>query len=78
MHKGYAEEVSPLKRVLLRTAPELAPELEHVVNAFDPWARDRGEYYSLQWKPRKGAEADGAFTGGGSDEMTCGEALVFC
>lgn len=61
---GHEEEVSPLKRVLLRAMPELAPELEHVVNAFDPWARDRGEYYSLQWKPRPGAETDGAFTGG--------------
>jgi hypothetical protein len=54
-------EVSPLKRVLLRTIPELAPELAHVVNAFDPWARDRGEYYSLEWKARPGAESDEAF-----------------
>jgi hypothetical protein len=53
--------VSPLKRVLLRNMPELSPELQHVVNAFDPWARDRGEYYSLDWKPRKGAESDEAF-----------------
>ena len=30
--------------------PELEPELRHVINAFDPWARDRGEYYSLEWK----------------------------
>jgi hypothetical protein len=59
---GHEEEVSPLKRVLLRTTPELAPELEHVVNVFDPWARDRGEYYSLQWKPGSGAESDKAFT----------------
>jgi hypothetical protein len=58
---GHVDPVSPLKRVLLRTMPELAPELEHVVNAFDPWARDRGEYYSLQWKPRRGAESDPAF-----------------
>ena len=49
---GHEMEVSPLKRVLLRTMPELAPELDPVVNAFDPWARDRGEYYSLEWKPR--------------------------
>jgi hypothetical protein len=41
--------------------PELAPELEHVVNAFDPWARDQGEYYSLGWRPRPGAEADPSF-----------------
>jgi hypothetical protein len=54
-------EISPLKRVLLRTIPELKPELDHVVNAFDPWARDRGDYYSLQWKPRKGAETNAAF-----------------
>ena len=54
-------KVSPLKRVLQRTIPELRPELEHVVNAFDPWARDRGEYYSVRWAPRKGAEADPAF-----------------
>ncbi|MGH7768919.1 MAG: peroxidase family protein, partial [Candidatus Binatia bacterium] len=58
---GHEMEVSPLKRVLLRTIPELASELDHVVNAFDPWARDRGEYYSLEWKPRKGAESDAAF-----------------
>ena len=38
-----AREVSPLKRILLRTIPALAPELAHVVNVFDPWARDRGE-----------------------------------
>jgi hypothetical protein len=50
-----------MKRVLLRTMPELAGELEHVVNVFDPWARDRGEYYSLQWKPRPGTESDVAF-----------------
>lgn len=58
---GHVVEVSPLKRVLLRTIPELAAELEPVVNVFDPWARDRGEYYSLKWKPRKGAEGDAAF-----------------
>jgi hypothetical protein len=58
---GHLMEVSPLKRVLLRTIPELAPELEHVVNVFDPWARDRGDYYSLRWKPRPGAESDEAF-----------------
>jgi hypothetical protein len=58
---GHRQQVLPLKRVLLRTMPELAPELQHVVNAFDPWARDRGEYYSLDWKPRKGAESDEAF-----------------
>ena len=58
---GHKVEVSPLKRVLQRTIPELRPELEHVVNAFDPWARDRGEYYSVRWAPRKGAEADPAF-----------------
>jgi heme peroxidase len=59
---GHANQpVSPLKRVLLRTIPELKPELDHVANAFDPWARDRGNYYSLDWKPRKGAEKDEAF-----------------
>ena len=58
---GHEIEVLPLKRVLLRTVPELASELAHVVNAFDPWARERGEYYSLQWKPRPGAESDEAF-----------------
>ena len=65
MEKGkpnqHEVEVSPLKRVLLRTIPELKSEIDPVVNVFDPWARDRGEYYSLQWKPRPGAEADAAF-----------------
>ena len=58
---GHQQPVSPLKRVLLRTMPELATELQNVVNVFDPWARDRGEYYSLKWKPRHGAESDEAF-----------------
>jgi hypothetical protein len=58
---GHTVEVSPLKRVLQRTIPELREELEQVVNVFDPWARDRGEYYSLAWKPRRGAEADLSF-----------------
>ena len=58
---GHQQPVSPLKRVLLRAMPELTRELEDVVNVFDPWARDRGEYYSLEWKPRRGAESDEAF-----------------
>jgi hypothetical protein len=58
---GHKVDVSPLKRVLLRTIPELKAELEPVINVFDPWARDRGEYYSLEWKPRPGAETDVAF-----------------
>jgi hypothetical protein len=61
MPNGHREEVSPMKRILLRAMPELAPELAQVVNVFDPWARDRGKYYSLEWKPRPGAESDAAF-----------------
>ncbi len=59
---GHRVPVSPLKRVLLRTVPELADELAPVINVFDPWARDRGEYYTLAWKPRPGAETDEAFS----------------
>jgi len=58
---GHTQPVSPLKRVLMRNIPELTPELEPVINAFDPWARDRGQYYSLAWKPRPGAETDDSF-----------------
>jgi len=58
---GHEMEISPLKRVLQRTIPEIKSELDPVVNVFDPWARDRGEYYSLQWKPRLGAESDVSF-----------------
>ncbi len=58
---GHAMEVSPLKRVLLRNVPELRQALEPVINAFDPWARDRGTYYSLQWTPRSEARSDPAF-----------------
>lgn len=61
MPNGVKQPVSPLKRVLMRTAPELTAELRNVVNVFDPWARDRGEYYSLEWTPRAGAESDEAF-----------------
>lgn len=38
----HLDPVSPMKRVLMRTVPELAAELAHVVNVFDPWARDAG------------------------------------
>jgi hypothetical protein len=58
---GHEVPVSPLKRVLIRNVPPLRDELLHVVNVFDPWARDRGAYYSLAWKPRPGAETDPAF-----------------
>jgi len=58
---GHRQEVLPLKRILQRAIPELAGELSHVVNAFDPWARDRGQYYSLDWKARKDAANDPAF-----------------
>jgi hypothetical protein len=58
---GHTQPVSPLKRVLMRNIPELTPELQHVTNAFDPWARDRGQYYSLDWKPRPDATSDPAF-----------------
>ncbi len=65
MEKGTSNEhvqpVSPMKRVLLRTLPELEPQLRDVVNVFDPWARDRGDYYDLTWKARRGAESDPAF-----------------
>lgn len=58
---GHTQEVSPMKRVLLRALPQLRQELLPVRNIFDPWARDRGEYYSLDWTPRPGAEEDVAF-----------------
>ena len=58
---GHRQAMAPLKRVLMRTIPELRAELAPVINTFDPWARDRGEYYSLAWKPRPGAESDEAF-----------------
>ncbi|HEX6098750.1 MAG TPA: peroxidase family protein [Thermoanaerobaculia bacterium] len=58
---GHKVEVSPLKRVLLRVTPELEGELKYVVNAFDPWARDRGKYYSIDWTPRMDAKNDPAF-----------------
>jgi hypothetical protein len=60
-HNGHSQPVSPMKRVLQRTVPELADQLDPVVNTFDPWARDRGRYYSLEWTPRPGAENDDAF-----------------
>jgi hypothetical protein len=71
---GYENyEVSPFKRVLLRTVPELEGELEGVINAFDPWARDRGTFYCLDWKPRPGAEADPAFESWDSGTLACTE-----
>jgi hypothetical protein len=59
---GHKEEVLPMKRVLLRNIPELEAELKHVVNSFDPWARDRGDYYQLDWKARGDAVDDPAFS----------------
>ena len=58
---GHQQEVLPMKRLLLRNMPQLGDELGHVVNAFDPWARERGEYYSLDWTPRPDANGDPAF-----------------
>lgn len=50
-----------MARVLLRVMPEFKDELKLVVNAVDPWARDRSTYYTLDWKARPGAENDPAF-----------------
>jgi len=61
LSNGHKVEVSPLKSVMLRAMPELARQLEGVVNVFDPWARDRGNYYSLEWKPRADAVSDESF-----------------
>jgi hypothetical protein len=58
---GHKQPVSPLKRVLLRDVPELTGELQNVVNVFDPWARDRGQYYSLDWVAQPRAVTDPAF-----------------
>ena len=56
---GHKYPVSPLKRVLLRNTPELKEELAHVINAFDPWARERGIYYDAAWKPRSDVKGKG-------------------
>jgi hypothetical protein len=64
LDNGHEMVMLPMKRVLLRTMPELEKELESVVNAFDPWARDRkadGKYYSLKWSARPDAKDDPAF-----------------
>ena len=66
------QEVSAMKRILLRVMPELADELAGVINVFDPWARDRGEFYCLDWKPRPGAESDPAFANW-QEGVTCSE-----
>lgn len=58
---GHSVAVSPMKRLMMRNVPQLREELTHVVNVFDPWARDRGDYYSLDWKPRKDAQSDSSF-----------------
>ena len=49
------------RAVLLRAMPELKAELAGVVNAFDPWARSRGKYYSIKWEARPDAKTDSAF-----------------
>jgi len=59
---GHRVPVAPMKRLLMRNVPELRDELAHVINSFDPWARDRGKYYSLEWSPRPDATADSAFS----------------
>ena len=61
LYNGHEVEVSPLKRIMLRTMPELSEQLAGVMNVFDPWARDKGEYYSLEWKPKSGAASDQSF-----------------
>ena len=61
LSNGYKIQVAPLKRTIMRNIPELREELLPVVNTFDPWARDRGEYYSLDWVARDDAKSDPAF-----------------
>jgi len=61
LFNGHELEVAPMKRILLRTIPELSDQLAGVMNVFDPWARDIGEYYSLQWKPKASAADDPSF-----------------
>jgi hypothetical protein len=61
MPNGHKQPISPLKRVLMRNIPELGAELQHVVNAFDPWARDRGQYYTLDWTAQPRAVTDPGF-----------------
>ncbi|PHS39848.1 MAG: oxygenase [Sulfurovum sp.] len=61
LYNGHKVEVSPLKRVMIRTMPELSGQLADVMNVFDPWARDRGEYYSLEWKAKSHAKSDESF-----------------
>jgi hypothetical protein len=63
MPNGHKQPVSPLKRVLLRNIPELGPELQNVVNAFDPWARDRCQYYAIDWTAQPRAASDPSFGG---------------
>ena len=58
---GHTIQVSPLKRIFMRNVPELRDELLHVINVFDPWARDRGDFYSLDWTPRGDSASDPAF-----------------
>jgi hypothetical protein len=58
---GHKQPVSPLKRVMVRNVPELQPQLKNVVNVFDPWGRDRGQYYSLEWVARPEAATDPTF-----------------
>src|SRR5262249_16430883 len=58
---GHTQPVSPFKRLLARNIPELKAELHPAINVFDPWARSRGEFYSLDWNPRPGAETDDSF-----------------
>ena len=58
---GHTVAVSPMKRILMRNIPELRDELMHVVNVFDPWARERGDFYSIDWVPRPDATSDPAF-----------------
>ena len=58
---GHKQPVSPLKRVMMRNIPELTPQLKPVINMFDPWGRDRGQYYSLDWVARPDTASDPAF-----------------
>ncbi len=58
---GHVQQVMPLKRVLMRNLPALEHQLDPVINAFDPWARDRGDYYSLAWEPIPATKDDPAF-----------------
>jgi hypothetical protein len=60
-----------MKRVLLRNIPDLAQELDPVINAFDPWARGSWSVLQPVLEASAWSKKDDSFQGKDLPDPSC-------